>query len=163
MAKVITLGLPEAIASAMVCWYRSGSGSVPEVSLAKSGSVSMVRFSLAGGRSPTAGELVSALGVLNAVVASPDPDTALLVAVGETNVAQIVIHASDLPVSVVATRFVTVGNKHGAKRASRKGLVIDYLSDLAKMTPESFATKRGQTGNLTAIAMAAQQAMAALA
>ena len=108
---------------------------------------------------PTAPELVDALGVLNAVVADPQPDTALLVQVGAAQVQKIVIQAGNLPPTSPPSCLVTAGNIAVARRKRASRPLIPYLSE---MDVSGLETNRGQSGNLAAIAAAAARAAQAL-
>jgi hypothetical protein len=114
---------------------------------------------------PTAGELTAEYGVKRAVLASEHPDTALLVEIGDVPVGHVVIESGDenSPVYVATSRLVTFGNKPLAPRKRRARTHGDTMADLALLPPSAFSTQYGKTGNLAAIAAAAQRAAEALA
>jgi hypothetical protein len=111
---------------------------------------------------PTADELIDAFGVEMAIIADPEPDAALLVKTDGAYIAQIVMKASESEPQIVASRLVTAGNIHVAKRRQRSAVTINYMDDLAALPDSAFSTHRGKTGNLAAIADAARSAREAL-
>jgi len=108
---------------------------------------------------PSAGELVDALDIINGIVAGDKPDTALLVHTGGAHVAQIVIRASDLPVTIPTTRLVTGANITVVKRRDRQPIHVFRLST---MDAQGLETIRGKSGDLTRISDAASLARATL-
>ena len=113
---------------------------------------------------PTAGELAAEYGVERAVLAAEHPDTALLVEIGDVPVRHVVIESGDenSPVYVATSRLATVASKPQAQRKRRKGISGDTMADLALLPTSAFSTQYGKTGNLAAIAAAAERAAEAL-
>jgi hypothetical protein len=110
---------------------------------------------------PTAGELVGALGVINAVVASQNPDTALLIETDGANIAKVLVQVAGGYLPHAPQCLVTAGNIVQVKPRDRKSIPVDSLADLAKLPLSAFHTIRGKTGNLAAIAAAAERAAVA--
>ena len=107
---------------------------------------------------PTADELVDDFGVETAIVVDDDPDAALFVNRQGLHISQIVMKASESEPQTVASRLVTAGNIHVAKRRRRGSVALNYMDDFDTLPASAFSTHYGKTGNLAAIADAARRA-----
>lgn len=106
-------------------------------------------------------EAVKAAGVDRVVYCSKRPNTAILAAVSG-GIAHVTIRTG--AESDDASRIpVTLSYSHATPRAARLGSSVPSMSELAKMPQSAFATIRGKTGNLAAIAEAASRAAEAMA
>jgi hypothetical protein len=106
-----------------------------------------------------AGELCGAYGITRAVVAAQNPDTAVLCQAGNEPIGNVVLETATVQPRIAASRLVTSVTKAQAKRGKHQGIHGLFLSNLS---PKGLETIHGKTGNLEAIAAAAQQARDAL-
>ena len=109
----------------------------------------------------TPAETVTAAGVDRVVKVSKRPNTAILAAVSG-DVIEVDIKAGKLAVGESPSCSVTLRYSDSTQRKRRARTHGDTMADLALLPPSAFSTVRGKTGNLAAIAAAAQRAAAEL-
>lgn len=110
----------------------------------------------------TPAEVVAASGVDRVIPLSKQPNTALLVAVAG-DVVKVNLKTGILRDDVAPSVSVTACNSHQERRGGHQGSSVPYMADLMKLPQSAFVTIRGKTGNLAAIAAAAERAREALA
>jgi hypothetical protein len=102
-------------------------------------------------------QAVEEAGIDRVVRCSKRPNTAILAAISG-GVYHVTIRTGEPQAEVAATIPLTLSYSHAMQRGNRQGNSVPSMSDLAKMPVSAFRTIRGKTGNLAAIAAAAQRA-----
>jgi len=110
---------------------------------------------------PTATELVDTYEVKRTIIASADPDAVLFFEAGEIPIRRVVLEEGDADGEIVTSRLATKGSRVYVQRKRQQESVLSYMSDLASMPSNSFATQKGKTGNLERISRAAADALRA--